>query len=115
MGTRADFYVGRGKDAEWIGSVAFDGYPDGFERDDLFSAKVKTNSVRPYQPKSVAAMMAQRLIWVGPGLGMIAIQPIMLMLLMAERCTVHAANIGLTLGLHLLAMATKNNQPTIRR
>lgn len=29
MGTRADFYVGRGKGAEWLGSVAFDGYPDG--------------------------------------------------------------------------------------
>ena len=30
MGTRADFYVGRGKDAEWLGSVAWDGYPSGF-------------------------------------------------------------------------------------
>lgn len=29
MGTRADFYVGRGKDAEWLGSVAMDGYPTG--------------------------------------------------------------------------------------
>ena len=29
MGTRADFYIGRGKTAEWIGSIAFDGYPDG--------------------------------------------------------------------------------------
>ena len=29
MGTRADFYVGRGKDAEWLGSIAWDGYPDG--------------------------------------------------------------------------------------
>lgn len=29
MGTRADFYVGVGKDAEWLGSIAFDGYPDG--------------------------------------------------------------------------------------
>jgi hypothetical protein len=28
MGTRADFYVGRGKDAEWIGSYAYDGHPD---------------------------------------------------------------------------------------
>lgn len=28
MGTRADFYVGRGESAEWLGSVAFDGYPD---------------------------------------------------------------------------------------
>lgn len=26
MGTRADFYIGTGKDAEWLGSVAFDGY-----------------------------------------------------------------------------------------
>lgn len=29
MGTRADFYVGRGDQAEWLGSVAWDGYPDG--------------------------------------------------------------------------------------
>src|SRR5690349_19637733 len=28
MGTRADFYVGRGKNAEWLGSVGFDGYPE---------------------------------------------------------------------------------------
>lgn len=25
MGTRADFYVGKGKDAEWLGSIAWDG------------------------------------------------------------------------------------------
>ena len=25
MGTRADFYVGKGKDAEWLGSIAYDG------------------------------------------------------------------------------------------
>lgn len=29
MGTRADFYIGKGKDAEWIGSIAWDGYRDG--------------------------------------------------------------------------------------
>lgn len=29
MGTRADFYVGRGESAEWLGSIAYDGYPDG--------------------------------------------------------------------------------------
>lgn len=36
MGTRADFYVGTGKDAEWIGSVAYDGYQWGerIEKDD---------------------------------------------------------------------------------
>ena len=29
MGTRADFYIGRGEKAEWLGSIALDGYPDG--------------------------------------------------------------------------------------
>jgi hypothetical protein len=29
MGTRADFYVGRGVSAQWIGSIAMDGYPAG--------------------------------------------------------------------------------------
>jgi hypothetical protein len=29
MGTRADFYVGRGSEAEWLGSIALDGYPEG--------------------------------------------------------------------------------------
>lgn len=31
MGTRADFYVGRGVEAEWIGSIAWDGYPGGLK------------------------------------------------------------------------------------
>ncbi len=29
MGTRADFYVGSGEQAEWIGSIGCDGYPEG--------------------------------------------------------------------------------------
>ena len=29
MGTRADFYMGTGTGAEWLGSVALDGYQDG--------------------------------------------------------------------------------------
>jgi len=33
MGTRADFYIGRGEKAEWLGSIAFDGYPDGISKD----------------------------------------------------------------------------------
>jgi len=32
MGTRADFYVGRGKEAEWLGSIAWDGYPDAMDK-----------------------------------------------------------------------------------
>lgn len=31
MGTRCDFYIGRGVDAEWLGSVAWDGHPECFE------------------------------------------------------------------------------------
>ena len=29
MATKADFYIGRGPDAEWIGSMGWDGYPKG--------------------------------------------------------------------------------------
>lgn len=28
MGTRADYYIGRGLNAKWLGSTAWDGYPD---------------------------------------------------------------------------------------
>ena len=32
MGTRADFYVGEGESAEWLGSIAWDGYPEGINK-----------------------------------------------------------------------------------
>ena len=38
MGTRADFYLGRGKNATWLGSIAWDGYPDGIP-DNVLNAK----------------------------------------------------------------------------
>lgn len=31
MGTRADFYVKTTAELEWLGSIAWDGYPDGIE------------------------------------------------------------------------------------
>jgi len=37
MGTRADFYVGKGLEAEWIGSIAWDGYRGGVDEAILFS------------------------------------------------------------------------------
>ncbi len=37
MGTRADFYVGKGKDAVWIGSIAWDGYRDGIDGEILIA------------------------------------------------------------------------------
>lgn len=33
MGTRADFYIGRGQAAEWLGSIAYDGAPDSHVKD----------------------------------------------------------------------------------
>ena len=39
MGTRADFYIGRGKSAEWLGSIAWDGYPSGIQPKDSEFAK----------------------------------------------------------------------------
>lgn len=33
MGTRADFYVGKGKAGEWLGSIAWDGYETSDEID----------------------------------------------------------------------------------
>lgn len=35
MGTRADFYIGRGEKAEWLGSIAWDGYPEGIPKEIL--------------------------------------------------------------------------------
>jgi hypothetical protein len=42
MGTRADFYVGRGKDAEWLGSISCDGYPEGIDIDVLMTTTRET-------------------------------------------------------------------------
>ncbi len=41
MGTRADFYVGRGEGAEWLGSIAFDGYPKGIAAE-ILNASTET-------------------------------------------------------------------------
>jgi hypothetical protein len=41
MGTRADFYVGKGKSAEWLGSTAWDGYPAGIPK---YILKAKTET-----------------------------------------------------------------------
>lgn len=53
MGTRADFYLGRGQDAEWLGSVAWDGYPDGIdltlaEQEEMFPGGPMTSAHRPF-------------------------------------------------------------------
>lgn len=62
MATKADFYIGRGPDAEWIGSLFWDIYPEGLPRDlllagteEVFRSKVqKLVGNRPdgYAPKN---------------------------------------------------------------
>jgi hypothetical protein len=42
MGTRADFYVGKGLNAEWLGSIAWDGYPDGIPKEILNCTNVES-------------------------------------------------------------------------
>lgn len=41
MGTRADFYIGRGENAEWLGSIAWDGYPEGIDAPVLQASTVE--------------------------------------------------------------------------
>lgn len=63
MGTRADFYVGRGKDAKWRGSIAWDGYPDGIP-DEIKTAKTDEEFDR-----AVLEMARQREDWSSPDHG----------------------------------------------
>ncbi len=55
MGTRADFYVGRGKEAEWLGSIAWDGYPGGLEASHLLAA-----TGEPHYRAEVEKLLARR-------------------------------------------------------
>lgn len=43
MGTRADFYVMDGARVDWLGSVAFDGCPEGFEDTPIFGCKAEAD------------------------------------------------------------------------
>lgn len=55
MGTRADFYIGRGQDAEWLGSVAWDGY----EWEDEDSALMQAKTADEFRA-AVATIQAER-------------------------------------------------------
>jgi hypothetical protein len=61
MGTRADFYVGRGETAEWLGSIAWDGNPGGVDVDDQEGGRavIRATTEGDYQA-AVAAFLAQR-------------------------------------------------------
>lgn len=38
MGTRADFYIRKDKDMEWLGSIGWDGYPGGIDKTVVYAA-----------------------------------------------------------------------------
>lgn len=60
MGTRADFYVGRGKDAEWLGSIAWDGYPEGIGDGPMSRRPIFTAKREATYRKRVAEFLAGR-------------------------------------------------------
>ena len=58
MGTRADFYVGRGPDARWLGSVGYDGHHDNFGFL-LAATKVRHNRAKKFR-QIVNEMLRER-------------------------------------------------------
>jgi hypothetical protein len=64
MGTRADFYIGKGATAEWLGSVAWDGYEWVQEDNPLVQAKT------PDEFRAAVAVIAkEREDFTAPALG----------------------------------------------
>jgi hypothetical protein len=45
MGTRADFYIGEGVEAVWLGSISSDGYPENISFD-LLTAESETEFIQ---------------------------------------------------------------------
>jgi hypothetical protein len=64
MGTRADFYIGRGQDAEWLGSVGW----DGCEWEEGDSALMKAMAPDEFRA-AVATIQAEREDFTTPGDG----------------------------------------------
>jgi hypothetical protein len=56
MGTRADFYIGVGENAEWLGSVAFDGYEWAEEENNFIALSKSADEFRI----NVNKMLAKR-------------------------------------------------------
>jgi hypothetical protein len=56
MGTRADFYVGKGKNAEWIGSKAWDGYEWGERLENQDNDKI-TSAINEQEYREAVSLM----------------------------------------------------------
>lgn len=60
MGTRGDFYIGRGKDAEWLGSTAWDSYPGGLDEESDVSRTMLRATTEEQFREGVAKMAKVR-------------------------------------------------------
>jgi hypothetical protein len=66
MGTRCDFYVGTGKDAEWLGSLGWDGYRidemqekhAGISEDNAACWAIKTATTETAYREAVAKLLS---------------------------------------------------------
>ncbi|AMV31300.1 hypothetical protein VN12_04230 [Pirellula sp. SH-Sr6A] len=65
MGTRADFYIGTGENAEWLGSVAWDGYE---WQEDNDCPLMKAATEQEFR-EAVAAIAVKRKDWTSPQQG----------------------------------------------
>lgn len=63
MGTRADFYIGTGETAEWIGSIGWDGYPDGIDN------MILTAKTEEEFRQAITVHMVKRDDWTDPSFG----------------------------------------------
>lgn len=67
MGTRSDYYVGRGPNAEWIGSRQYDGHPTNIVTD-LVPSHLRSKTEHDWR-ESVAVMLADHDDSIAPGDG----------------------------------------------
>lgn len=64
MGTRADLWVGRGLQAEWLGSIAWDGHPEGVQTEqraygEYGSAMLRATSEKVFRDCTAAFLAAR--------------------------------------------------------
>lgn len=65
MGTRADFYIGTGRKAEWLGSVAW----DGDEWEDDLNCPLRQATTEQQFRDAVAEIAKVRTCWTSPSQG----------------------------------------------
>ena len=69
MGSKADFYIGQGQDAQWIGAVEQDGYPDAIPAEILIQVneimfeELVVDFLQSRRPRSFIASEGDKWPW----------------------------------------------------